>query len=126
LQMIDPFRFSKHLRASGQFTAEQADALAEALADSFAAAEAARQQAEEDFWPSRETRPREPEHDKTTAALLAIFLGAFGAHKFYLGQTGRGFLYLIFCWSLVPAVLGFIEGLIYLSHSRDEFAEKYG
>ena len=28
---------------------------------------------------------------KTTAALLAFFLGAIGAHNFYRGQVGRGF-----------------------------------
>ena len=28
---------------------------------------------------------------KTTAALLAVFLGTFGAHNFYRGQLGRGF-----------------------------------
>ena len=28
---------------------------------------------------------------KTTAALLAFFLGGIGAHNFYRGQTGRGF-----------------------------------
>src|SRR5690554_3028666 len=36
---------------------------------------------------------------KTTAGLLAIFLGAFGIHKFYLGRTGMGILYLLFCWT---------------------------
>jgi TM2 domain-containing membrane protein YozV len=67
-----------------------------------------------------------PEHNKTTAALLAIFLGDFGAHKFYLGQSVLGGLYLIFFWTLIPALIGFLEGLIYLSHSQDDFTEKYG
>ncbi|RKO71209.1 TM2 domain-containing protein [Sphingobacterium puteale] len=40
--------------------------------------------------------------DKTTAALMAFFLGGFGAHRFYLGQIGLGFLYLLFCWTLIP------------------------
>lgn len=31
---------------------------------------------------------------KTTAYLLWFFLGAFGAHKFYLNKTGTGILYL--------------------------------
>ena len=34
---------------------------------------------------------------KTTAVLLAFFLGGLGLHKFYLGKTFQGFLYLIFC-----------------------------
>jgi hypothetical protein len=32
---------------------------------------------------------------KTTAYLLWFFLGFWGAHKFYLGKTGMGILYLL-------------------------------
>ena len=32
---------------------------------------------------------------KKTAIILAIFLGAVGAHRFYLGQTGKGVLYFL-------------------------------
>ena len=32
--------------------------------------------------------------DKTTAAILAFFLGGFGVHKFYLGESGLGIIYL--------------------------------
>ncbi|MBL6871908.1 MAG: TM2 domain-containing protein [Flavobacteriales bacterium] len=32
--------------------------------------------------------------EKTIALVLLLFLGALGAHKFYLGQTGKGILYL--------------------------------
>jgi TM2 domain-containing membrane protein YozV len=45
----------------------------------------------------------------TTAVVLALLLGGIGAHKFYLGQTGMGVLYLIFCWTYIPAIVGFIE-----------------
>ena len=31
---------------------------------------------------------------KTVALLLCIFLGVFGAHKFYVGKIGMGILYL--------------------------------
>lgn len=31
---------------------------------------------------------------KTTAYLLLIFLGGLGLHKFYLGKTGMGILYI--------------------------------
>lgn len=64
--------------------------------------------------------------ERITAALLAIFLGGVGAHKFYLGKTGSGILYLLFCWTLIPALIGLIEGLVYLSMSDQRFAEKYG
>ena len=32
--------------------------------------------------------------EKTIALILLLLLGALGAHKFYLGQTGKGILYL--------------------------------
>ena len=63
---------------------------------------------------------------RVTAALLAFFLGGFGAHRFYLGQIGWGFLYLIFFWTFVPAIAAFIEFIIYLCTSDEEFAKKYG
>ncbi|MBR2050662.1 MAG: TM2 domain-containing protein [Rikenellaceae bacterium] len=31
---------------------------------------------------------------KTTAYILLIFLGALGAHRFYIGKIGSGLLYL--------------------------------
>jgi TM2 domain-containing membrane protein YozV len=35
-------------------------------------------------------------------------------------------LYLIFCWTFIPALVGFIEGIIYLATSEQEFERKYG
>ncbi len=52
--------------------------------------------------------------NKLAAALLAIFLGGLGIHKFYLRKVGMGILYLIFCWTGIPAIIGFIEGIYYL------------
>lgn len=59
------------------------------------------------------------------AAALAFFFGAFGAHKFYLNKSGQGFLYLIFCWTYIPAIISIIEGVGYLMQSDDKFLEKY-
>ena len=47
--------------------------------------------------------------DEVVGILLALFLGSFGVHHFYLRRTGLGILYLCFCWTLIPAILGFIE-----------------
>ncbi|MFX8824810.1 TM2 domain-containing protein, partial [Acinetobacter baumannii] len=57
---------------------------------------------------------------------FALLLGGFGAHKFYLGRVGQGILYLIFCWTFIPAIIAFIEGILYLCSSDEDFAKKYG
>jgi TM2 domain-containing membrane protein YozV len=62
---------------------------------------------------------------KTTAAILAIFLGGFGIHRFYLGQGGLGLVYLLFCWTFVPALIAFIDFIILLTMDEDKFNAKY-
>ena len=47
--------------------------------------------------------------DEVVGILLALFLGGFGIHHFYLRRTGLGILYACFCWTPFPWVLGFIE-----------------
>ena len=75
------------------------------------------------------------EKNKTTAGLLAILLGVFGVHKFYLGDTTAGAITLaislgaglITCGvaTFVMSVIGIIEGIIYLSKSDSEFQQTY-
>ena len=62
---------------------------------------------------------------KTTAGLLAIFLGGLGFHKFYLGQTGWGILYILFCWTRIPSIIWVFEGISILTHSDDWRNDKY-
>jgi len=45
----------------------------------------------------------------TTAFLLCLVLGSVGAHHFYLGNTSRGVLYLIFSLTFIPWVISIIE-----------------
>jgi TM2 domain-containing membrane protein YozV len=61
-------------------------------------------------------------HNRYVAAVLAMTLGCFGAHKFYLRQNGWGLLYLMFFWSGLPALVGFLEGIAYLTQSDEQFA----
>lgn len=47
--------------------------------------------------------------DEVVGVLLALFLGGFGVHHFYLRRVGLGILYLCFSWTPLPWFLGFIE-----------------
>jgi len=47
--------------------------------------------------------------DEIVGILLALFLGTFGIHHFYMRRTGLGILYCCFFWTGIPAILGFIE-----------------
>jgi TM2 domain-containing membrane protein YozV/ribosomal protein L40E len=64
--------------------------------------------------------------NRIAAALFALLLGGIGIHKFYLGRVGQGILYIIFCWTFIPMLIAFIEGIIYLTMSDQEFNAKYG
>jgi len=43
--------------------------------------------------------------------LLTLFPCGFGFHKFYLGETKVGLLYLFFCWTFIPVIIQLIEVL---------------
>ncbi|HWZ50691.1 MAG TPA: NINE protein [Granulicella sp.] len=47
--------------------------------------------------------------NEAVGVLFALFLGGFGIHKFYMGENGLGILYLLFSWTGIPWVIGFIE-----------------
>lgn len=49
--------------------------------------------------------------DTTTAVLLALFVGGLGVHWFYLGRTGKGVLYLLMCWTFLPAIAALFEAI---------------
>jgi TM2 domain-containing membrane protein YozV len=63
--------------------------------------------------------------DKTAAAILALFLGGLGIHKFYLRRPVWGILYLIFCWTFIPMMIGFVEGIVLLLMSQASFDAKF-
>lgn len=73
--------------------------------------------------------------DHVAAGLLGIFLGWLGIHKFYLGYNTVGFVMLavtvlgsLFTFGLaasVMALIGVIEGIIYLAKSQTEFEQLY-
>ena len=48
----------------------------------------------------------------TTGVLLALFVGGLGIHKFWLGETGIGILYLLFFWSFIPALVAILDACL--------------
>jgi len=58
---------------------------------------------------------------KNTAILLALILGCLGAHKFYLGRTGQGILYVLFSWTAIPMIVGWAEAIIYFTTPDDDW-----
>ena len=77
--------------------------------------------------------------NRTIAGLLAVLLGGIGIHKFYLGYKNEGiillaiggsgflfaFLLIGLLWVWIPATIGVIEGVIYLTKTDEEFERVY-
>ena len=65
------------------------------------------------------------------AGILAILLGALGVHKFYLGYTTEGVIMLLVTLltfgigASIMAVIGIIEGILYLVKTDEEFYYTY-
>lgn len=79
------------------------------------------------------------ENKKIIAGVLAIVFGGFGVHKFILGYTNEGVIMLaltvlgiaLSCFVLPlflaigVGIIGFVEGIIYLTKSDEEFYQTY-
>lgn len=76
--------------------------------------------------------------NKFTAAILALFLGMFGAHRFYLGQRKKGILYLVaFGIAMaaaieenapiiaILAIVAFVDSVLLFVMPKAEFDQKY-
>lgn len=63
---------------------------------------------------------------RVTAGVFALLLGGLGIHKFYLNKAGLGIAYLLFCWTFVPAIIAFVEGIIYLTQDDQTFSKNQG
>lgn len=46
---------------------------------------------------------------KITAEILGLFLGGFGVHNFYLGETKKGILKILIAWTGISGILALID-----------------
>lgn len=66
---------------------------------------------------------------KVAAGLLAIFLGVFGVHNFYLGYTGKAIAQLLITvltcglGAFISSIWGFIEGIMILTGNLNTDAD---
>ena len=69
------------------------------------------------------------EKNKTVAALLALFIGWLGAHKFYHGSWGWGLVYLALTLtvvlSFIPGIAGVVEAVIFFTMDEAKYEAVY-
>ncbi len=67
------------------------------------------------------------ENKKVLAGILALLLGSIGVHKFILGYTKEGLIQIaitvVTCG--LAGVIPFVEGIIYLTKSDEDFYNTY-
>jgi TM2 domain-containing membrane protein YozV len=73
------------------------------------------------------SNPIQQENKRVIAGIFGLLLGGLGIHKFILGYTQEGLIQIIIgvvtCG--IGSVIGFIEGIIYLTKSDEEFYQMY-
>ncbi|WP_405294920.1 TM2 domain-containing protein [Algibacter sp. Ld11] len=67
------------------------------------------------------------ENKKIVAGIVAILIGSLGIHKFILGYTKEGIIQIVatFVTCGIAGIIPFIEGIIYLTKSDEEFYNTY-
>lgn len=75
--------------------------------------------------------PAPQENKRILAGVLGILLGTFGVHKFVLGYQNEGLTMLLITVLTCGigagfiALIGLIEGIVYLTKSDEEFYQMY-
>ena len=60
---------------------------------------------------------------KGLAIFWAILLGGLGAHRFYMGETGLGILYVCFVWTAIPMIVALVEAIFFMGKRVEEYNE---
>ena len=72
--------------------------------------------------------PQFQNNKKVACGISALVVAPFGVHKFYLGYTGTGILWLLLSicsCGVLTSIFGLIEGIIYLTKSDEDFYQTY-
>ena len=62
---------------------------------------------------------------KAVLLLITFFTGGIGGHKFYVGKTMQGILYLVFFWTSIPGFIALVEFVIYAFTKENDLQDKY-
>jgi TM2 domain-containing membrane protein YozV len=69
----------------------------------------------------------QPQSQRVLCGILGIILGAWGIHRFVLGDITGGIIRIaitiVTCG--VGGIIGLIEGIIYLTKSDEQFIQEY-
>lgn len=57
--------------------------------------------------------------NKTIYCILALLLGGLGIHKFYAGKISAGILFILFCWTCIPAIIALVDFISALCKKSD-------
>jgi hypothetical protein len=82
---------------------------------------------------------RLPMKNKNVAGILALLVGIFGTHRFYLGQRFIGVLYFFAFWAglgltieegnpilmLLPALISLVDGIVFFAMPWEDFDRRY-
>ncbi len=63
--------------------------------------------------------------NRSVSVGLALVFGGIGAHKFYLEKPGKGVLYMLFCWTGIPSIVGLFEAAKYIRMDEEEFHRRF-
>jgi TM2 domain-containing membrane protein YozV len=78
-------------------------------------------------WNNSNTQTPVQENKKIMAGVLALLVGGIGVHKFVLGYTKEGIIQIVIsiCTCGIGGLIPFIEGIIYLTKTEEEFYNTY-
>ena len=57
--------------------------------------------------------------------ILALVGGFIGLQEFYRNKTVLGILSILFCWTCIPAIVAWVEAVVWLFRGEDWFDDVY-